>query len=76
MLLSAGNEAYDRGQKLGWYRQYGVRECWLVDLRQETVTIVDFTGRVPKTRVARGVDADRSSVFPELTATAFSVFGS
>jgi Uma2 family endonuclease len=75
-VLSAGSEAYDRGQKLTWYRQYGVRECWLVDLHRETVTIVDFTGRVPETRVAHGVDAVRSSVLPELTATAFSVFGS
>ena len=73
-VLSDGNEAYDRGQKLGWYRQYGVREYWLVDPRAETITIVDFTGNLPEARVARGVDAIRSSVLPGLTATGFSVF--
>ena len=73
-VLSDGNEAYDRGQKLGWYRQYGVREYWLVDPRAETITSVDFTGNLPEARVARGVDAIRSSVLPGLTATGFSVF--
>jgi Uma2 family endonuclease len=73
-VLSDGNEAYDRGQKLGWYRQYGVREYWLVDLRTETITIVDFTASLPETRVVKGVDAIGSSVFPGLKATGFSVF--
>jgi Uma2 family endonuclease len=71
-VLSDGNEAYDRGQKLGWYRQYGVREYWIVDLRAEAVTIVDFTASLPETRVAKGVTPIRSSVLPGLTG--FSVF--
>ena len=32
-------------EKLEWYRQYGVRECWLVDPGGARVTVVDFTGR-------------------------------
>jgi Uma2 family endonuclease len=74
-VLSVGTEAYDRWQKLPLYRQYGVRECWLVDLHQQSVTIVDFTRSLPETRVAKGIDAVRSSVLPELAATGFSVFG-
>ena len=74
-VLSVSTEAYDRWQKLALYRQYGVRECWLVDLHQEAVTIVDFTGSLPETRVFKGTDAIRSSVLPELAATGFSVFG-
>ena len=73
-VLSDGTEAYDRRQKLGWYRQYGVRECWLVDFRAQAVVIVDFTGSMPETRVAKGVNAIRSSVLPGLSATGFSVF--
>jgi Uma2 family endonuclease len=73
-VLSEGNEAYDRGQKLGWYRQSGVCEYWLVDPRAKTVTIVDFTGNLPEPRVATGADAIRSAVLPDLTATGFSVF--
>ena len=73
-ILSLSTESRDRGEKLGWYRQYGVRECWLVDLTHEQVTVVDFTGAFPVERVSRGVDAIRSSVLPALETSAFGVF--
>lgn len=73
-ILSHGNEYRDRVEKLGWYRQYGVRECWLVDLSREIVTVVDFTGPFPVERVAKGVDSIRSSVLPALETSAFGVF--
>jgi Uma2 family endonuclease len=73
-VLSPGTEHYDRGEKLGWYRQYGIRECWLVDVHLEQVTVVDFTGPFPVHRIARGNDAIRSSVLPALDAPAISLF--
>ena len=73
-VLSHSTENRDRGEKLEWYRQYGVRECWLVDLYSETVTVVDFTGSSPVTRVAKGVDSIRSTVLPDLESSAFGVF--
>ena len=73
-VLSHETELHDRGEKLGWYRQYGVRECWLVDLDLEQVTVVDFTGPFPAYRIARGTDAIRSSVLPALEAPALSLF--
>ena len=73
-VLSPSTQTSDRGEKLGWYRQYGVREVWLVDLQQEHVTVVDFTGAFPVNRVARGVDAIRSSVLPGLEVAASAVF--
>ena len=73
-VLSHGTERRDRGEKLGWYRQYGVRECWLVDPQNETVTVVDFTGSMPLKYVARGVDSIRSTVLPDLKSSAFAVF--
>jgi Uma2 family endonuclease len=30
-VLSPATKRRDRTTKLGWYRRYGVRECWLVD---------------------------------------------
>src|SRR5436190_4015634 len=30
-VLSPGSQSYDKRRKLGWYRQYGVREYWVVD---------------------------------------------
>jgi Uma2 family endonuclease len=69
-VLSQDTEHYDRGEKLAWYRQYGVRECWLVDLYREHVTVVDFTGALPIERVTRGSAAIRSAVLPALEASA------
>ena len=73
-VLTHGTENRDRGEKLGWYRQYGVRECWLVDLYGEDITVVDFTGAFPIRRVARGVGAIRSTVLPDLQSSGFGIF--
>ncbi len=73
-VLSSGTEDHDRGEKLEWYREYGVRECWLVDLHNEEVVVVDFAGSGPVTRTAHGADPIRSSVFPAFQITAFELF--
>lgn len=73
-VLSDGTKGYDRGEKLGWYRQYGVRECWLVDLYDGSVTVMDFTGATPRERYAKGPGSIQSSVLPDLRLTAFGVF--
>jgi Uma2 family endonuclease len=73
-VLSDSTRNRDRGEKLEWYRQYGVRECWLVDLYGDSVTVVDFTGASPVTHEAKGVESIRSTVLPELELTAFGVF--
>jgi Uma2 family endonuclease len=73
-VFSPGTEQRDRTKKLEWYRQYGVRECWLVDPRHELVTVVDWTGALPVQRTAGGGDAIQSSVLPGLEATAAAVF--
>lgn len=73
-VLSPGTRAHDGGEKLQWYRQYGVRECWLVDAAAKTLTIVDFTGAEPIERAAHGIESVRSSVFPDLHASAFRLF--
>jgi Uma2 family endonuclease len=73
-VLSHSTENRDRGEKLGWYRQYGVRECWLVDLYSESITVVDFTGEEPAERVAKGIDMIRSTVLPDLQSSGFGIF--
>ena len=74
-VLSPGTESRDRVEKLGWYRQYGVREYWIVDLAGERVTVIDFSAGaidVPRLRPAghdsfgascRNFDATVSSLF-------------
>ena len=64
------------GEKREWYRQYGVREYWLVDLHDDSVTIVDFTASLPTMRYARGVDTIESAVLPDLELSAFGLFTS
>jgi Uma2 family endonuclease len=73
-VLSIGTETRDRGEKLAWYQHYGVRECWLVDVREEAVTVIDLTSAASPRQVARGVDTIRSSVLPALETSAFGVF--
>jgi len=73
-VLSLGTAAHDRGEKLGWYRQYGVRECWLVDLPKGAVIVNDFTGAFPAERVSMNLGSIQSSVLPDLRLTAFGIF--
>ena len=73
-VLSPGSETRDRREKFGWYRQYGVREYWLVDPEREQVVVADFTGASPVQRVAGSMDLVRSSVFPSLDLRASALF--
>jgi Uma2 family endonuclease len=41
-VISRSSARYDRGEKLSWYRQYGVRECWIVDRLAEAVDVITF----------------------------------
>lgn len=65
----------DRTTKLGWYRRYGVRECWLVDPTRHTVVVVSLAapGRRAVHRFT-GRQQIRSSVFPALTTRAEECF--
>jgi len=64
-VLSPGTATRDRTEKLGWYRQYGVRECWLVDPSLEgRITIVDFSGATPEQRPVDRAGSITSSVLP------------
>lgn len=73
-VLSPSTETYDRAEKLLWYRQYGVRECWLVDPEHEQVAVFDFTGGMPSTRRAFREARVESGVLPDLQAIAATFF--
>jgi len=73
-VLSVGTEAYDRGEKLGWYRQYGVKEGWLVDPRHEQVTVCDFRRAQPVVGTAHGHMRIPSQVLPELLIETSALF--
>ena len=73
-VLSLGTADHDRGEKLQWYRQYGVRECWLVDLPKGAVVVNDFTGAFPVERISMNVESIQSSVLPDLRLNAYGIF--
>jgi Uma2 family endonuclease len=64
---------YDRTTKLGWYRKYGVRECWLVDPDARTLLVVRLQ---PDTASASFRPDERvtSVVLPDFPHTAGEFF--
>src|SRR5437660_901981 len=74
-VFSPGTEQWDARDKFGWYRQYGVREYWLVDPNREEVVVVDFSAFPPTRRTASGSEAIISAVLPALDIRASAVFG-
>lgn len=65
-VLSPGTEARDRHERRAWYRQYGVREYWLIDPQHEQILVIDFSGATPVESIAGSQDLVRSSLFPTL----------
>jgi Uma2 family endonuclease len=72
-VLSPGTAAHDRTEKLGWYREYGVRECWLVDPAAEQITVFDFGGTTPTAQTIERTGTIQSTVFPDFAAPATSL---
>jgi Uma2 family endonuclease len=66
-VLSPGTARRDRTQKLRWYRQYGVKECWLVDPLRRRVDVIACDAR-PRARrqVYAGSTPIRSRVLADL----------
>jgi Uma2 family endonuclease len=70
-VLSPRTASRDRTRKLEWYRQYGVKECWLVDDAAGQVTVVHLDpAREPGQRVYRGPERVYSSVLRGFRPTA------
>lgn len=72
---SPGTRQRDRVWKHRWYRRYGVREYWLIDVDRCTVSVFGFgrPGRSTR-RVFRGPAAVRSVVLPAFDEPASAFF--
>ena len=47
-VLSNARRRHDRVVKVGWYRHYGVQDCWIVDPVARSVEVIDLrAGEVP-----------------------------
>jgi Uma2 family endonuclease len=65
-VLSPSTRLYDRVQKLEWFRDYGVRECWLVDPIAREITVHVLAGAASEVRVFTATDTLRSRALPDL----------
>lgn len=64
-VLSTATARHDRTVKVTWFREYGVRECWLVDPVAREVEVVDLA--VPESSSIFGErQLVRSAVLPQL----------
>lgn len=74
-VASRGTQRRDRTIKVGWYREYGVRECWLLDPSRHTVVVVNLAaaGGARSSRF-EGSQTIQSSVLPGLAVEAQEFF--
>lgn len=73
-VLSLGTHRHDRVVKVKWYREYGVRECWLVDTIARTVEVLDLRAQTRSSRVFEHHELVRSSVLPRLRLRTANLF--
>jgi Uma2 family endonuclease len=73
-VLSPGSGRYDRQQKLGWYRIYGIREYWVVDPIAVEITVHSFGGKRKRTAAYGRRRTLRSRVLLDLRLPIADVF--
>lgn len=74
-IVSPDSRRYDREQKREWYARYGVRELWLVDPRERSVTVCDLIDAPDDPVLFSSARILRSRVLPRLRLRVSSVFG-
>lgn len=72
-VLSFGTAFHDRTEKLSWYRDYGVREGWLVDPVRHSVEVFPFESGA-ETRTFEGRETIQSYVLSGLDLPVRSIF--
>ncbi len=73
-VISEGSRHYDRVAKLQWYRQYGVREYWVIDPEAQEIEVIHLESEPLQRQTHRGNDAVRSAVLPDFEETAADFF--
>jgi Uma2 family endonuclease len=67
-VLSPNPRVGKTEERVDWYAEYGVRECWLVHLDRREVTVITFAdGDVASRRVFLRREPITSSVLPDFT---------
>ena len=66
-VLSPATALRDRTTKLGWYRSYGVRECWLLDSARGVIDVIGPTVGPDRRARFSGNEPIHSTVLPDWT---------
>src|SRR5262245_14715169 len=75
-VLSPRARIGDIDERVAWFRDYGVRECWLVHQMRRTVEVLQFDdGRIRSRREHDGGDPIVSGVLPEFDRALDSMLG-
>jgi Uma2 family endonuclease len=69
----APDRRHDSNVKVKWYRQYGVRECWLVDPSACRIEVINLTTASGGTSLFEQRQLVRSTVLPRLRLSAVDV---
>jgi len=63
-------------ERVTWFAEYGVRECWLVHVDRREITVITYSQRRIATRVTFGRRHSlSSSLFPDFTETFDDIVG-
>jgi Uma2 family endonuclease len=73
-VLSSATRRHDCTRKVGWFKQYGVRECWLVDPVARSVEVVSLTQPANVSCVFESSQIIRSGVLPRLRLRVVAIF--
>lgn len=73
-VISEGSRHYDRVAKLQWYREYGVREYWVIDPEPKEIEVIRLDVEPLQRQTYRGSDAIRSVVLPDFEEIAAGFF--
>jgi Uma2 family endonuclease len=63
---------HDCATKVTWFKEYGVRECWLVDPVARTVDVLSLVQPDAESLTFESGDVVRSTVLPRLRLAASS----
>jgi Uma2 family endonuclease len=74
-VLSPKPRIGDTQERVGWFAQYGVRECWLLHQAELTLATIEFRNhRIADRQLFKMRDPIRSSVLADFSASLADIF--
>ena len=69
-VLSPNPRIGKLGERIGWFQEYGVKECWLIHQLEHRIEVLNFIGtQRDRTGIVRRETPIRSRVLPDFDRT-------